>query len=296
MVKKSKNPAVATLAGGIAGGMEATAVWPMEYIKTQLQLQASVAKAGGEKPKFTTIFGGLKYQYQRSGFLGLYRGLGPVVTFSIPKAGVRFGCFTWCSEKARSLSPDGKLGAWQTLGSGMCAGAMEASLVVTPIETVKTKLIDGNKTFVQGLSQIIKAEGVGGLYKGLAATIGKQASNQGIRFMIMGQYREWMLRDRPDDAVLAPWEGLLGGMFSGCCSTIANNPIDAVKTRLQGLDAAKYKGTMDCVSQMFQEGGVMAFYRGTLARMGRVVPGQGLIFGSYELIQGMVRDVTGLEQ
>ena len=293
MVKKSKDPIVACTAGGIAGGMEATAVWPMEYIKTQLQLQASAAKAGGAKPKFDTILGGLKYQHQRSGFFGLYRGLGPVVTFSIPKAGVRFGCFSVISESLRV--GDEPLGPLMNLTAGIGAGCSEAVLAVTPIETVKTKLIDGNKTFVQGVKEIIAADGVKGLYRGLIPTIGKQASNQGIRFMVVGEYKKWLTSSREDKTVSAI-EGLLGGMIAGCSSTLANNPIDAVKTRMQGLEAHKYNGTADCVKKMFEEGGIKAFYRGTLARMGRVVPGQGLIFGSYEAIQNVVRSVTGLEQ
>ena len=37
-------------------GIEATCVWPMEYIKTQLQLQEMLAV--GEKPKFTGMIAG----------------------------------------------------------------------------------------------------------------------------------------------------------------------------------------------------------------------------------------------
>lgn len=36
--------------------MEATCVWPMEYIKTQLQLQERLP--AGEKPKFTGMISG----------------------------------------------------------------------------------------------------------------------------------------------------------------------------------------------------------------------------------------------
>jgi hypothetical protein len=40
--KKKSNTTSALIAGCIAGGIEATAVWPMEYMKTQLQLQVRV--------------------------------------------------------------------------------------------------------------------------------------------------------------------------------------------------------------------------------------------------------------
>ena len=37
-------------------GIEATCVWPMEFIKTQLQLQEKLA--AGQKPKFTGMISG----------------------------------------------------------------------------------------------------------------------------------------------------------------------------------------------------------------------------------------------
>ena len=47
--KKKKSPLLPMAAGCIAGGIEATAVWPMEFIKTQLQLQ-SKATNGAARP------------------------------------------------------------------------------------------------------------------------------------------------------------------------------------------------------------------------------------------------------
>lgn len=49
---------------------------------------------------------------------------------------------------------------------------------------------------------------------------------------------------------LSDVENLLGGMSAGCFSTLGNNPFDVVKTRMQGVDAAKYKNTVDCFRQV----------------------------------------------
>lgn len=57
---------------------------------------------------------------------------------------------------------------------------------------------------------------------------------------------------------------------------------------MQGRHASKYKNTFDCAKQIFQSEGVKGFYKGTLPRLGRVVPGQGIIFMSVETIQGTV--------
>ena len=47
---KKVNPWVSLTTGCISGGIECVAVWPMEFIKTQLQLQKVVA---GVKPPYT---------------------------------------------------------------------------------------------------------------------------------------------------------------------------------------------------------------------------------------------------
>ena len=39
--------------------------------------------------------------------------------------------------------------------------------------------------------------------------------------------------------------GMLGG-FAGACSVLGNTPLDVVKTKMQILDAGKYKNTLDC--------------------------------------------------
>jgi solute carrier family 25 (mitochondrial citrate transporter), member 1 len=49
-----------------------------------------------------------------------------------------------------------------------------------------------------------------------------------------------------------------------------------------------YKNTMDCFVQMYKVEGPMVFYSGLVPRLGRVLPGQGIIFMSFETIQGWV--------
>ena len=54
---------------------------------------------------------------------------------------------------------------------------------------------------------------------------------------------------------------------------------------MQGTKAAQYKSTIDCFQQIISKEGFGAFYAGITPRLGRVVPGQGIIFMSFESIQ-----------
>lgn len=50
---------------------------------------------------------------------------------------------------------------------------------------------------------------------------------------------------------------------------------------------------VDCFRQILRQEGVVALYAGLVPRLGRVVPGQGIIFMSFEAIQeGLEKNVT----
>lgn len=228
--QKKNNPLTAMTAGCIAGAVEATAVWPMEYIKTQLQLQSKVK--GAQLP-YTGMISGLQYTVRTTGFLSLYRGLAPTLVGSVPKAGIRFGLNSVFKEQMRGK--DGKLNVGQNFLAGLGAGVSEALLVVAPVETVKTKCIELNMGFIPGFKHILKNDGIGGVYQGAFATALKQGSNQGLRFMWFNEYKRMVTND--GETKLTPIMGLFGGMTAGCFSTLGNNPFDVVKVRMKKFTA-----------------------------------------------------------
>jgi len=277
---KKKNPWTPMAAGCIAGGIEATAVWPMEFIKTQLQLQTKVKGNVPTNLPYTGMLSGLAHYTRTTGFLSLYRGLAPTLIGSIPKAGIRFGLNGVFKETLKDGS--GKLTPSKNFLAGLGAGVSEAIIIVAPVETVKTKCIELNMPFISGFKHILSTEGMTGIYQGAAATALKQGSNQGLRFMWYNEYKRIMTNDGAIKST--PLMSLFGGMTAGCFSTLGNNPFDVVKTRMQGTKARQYANTVDCFKQIISKEGVGALYAGTIPRLGRVVPGQGIIFASFDTI------------
>jgi solute carrier family 25 citrate transporter 1 len=286
---KKKNPFLPMAAGCIAGGIEATAVWPMEYIKTQLQLQS---RAKGAQLPYTGVISGLRYTVQSTGFFSLYRGLTPTLIGSVPKAGIRFGLNAILKDNLRDS--EGNLTPLKNFVAGLGAGVAEALVIVAPVESVKTKCIELNMPFIKGMKHIMATQGFAGIYQGATATALKQGSNQGLRFMWFNEFKQWVTND--GEKPMTPLLGLFGGMSAGCFSTLGNNPFDVIKTRMQGTKAAQYKSTMDCLMQIVQKEGVASLYAGVVPRLGRVVPGQGIIFMSFETIQNeLQRNVAFLQ-
>jgi len=179
---KKKKPAKAILAGGISGCIEVLINYPTEYVKIQLQLHERSKSFAMETkvPKYTGVTQCIKSTFYEYGIFGFYRGLSPLLYMCIPKAAVRFAAF----EELKNMMQDsqGKLTRKQTALAGLGAGVSEAILVVTPMDTLKVKLIHDisiraqpiYRGFFHGVYCIVKEEGFLGVYKGFTPTLVKQ--------------------------------------------------------------------------------------------------------------------------
>uniref|UniRef100_A0A8C6SJS0 Si:dkey-178e17.1 n=1 Tax=Neogobius melanostomus TaxID=47308 RepID=A0A8C6SJS0_9GOBI len=266
---------------GIAGGIEICITFPTEYVKTQLQLDEKA-----NPPKYRGIGDCVKQTVQGHGVRGLYRGLSSLLYGSIPKSAVRFGMFEFLSNRAKD--ENGRLDPTKGLVCGLGAGVMEAIVVVCPMETVKVKFIHDQtsanpkyKGFFHGVKQIVKEQGLRGTYQGLTATVLKQGSNQAIRFSVMTSLKNWYKGDDPSKAINPLVTGTFGAI-AGAASVFGNTPLDVIKTRLQGLEAHKYKSTFDCAVKIMKHEGPLAFYKGTIPRLGRVCLDVAIVFIIYE--------------
>lgn len=121
--------------------------------------------------------------------LGLYKGLGAVVTGIVPKMAIRFASF----EAYRDFLADssGKTSSPGIFLAGLGAGVTEAVAVVCPMEVVKIRLqaqvhsmtdpldIPKYRNAAHALYLILREEGPRTLYRGVALTALRQSTNQG---------------------------------------------------------------------------------------------------------------------
>ena len=91
-----------------------------------------------------------------------------------------------------------------------------------------------------------------------------------------------MYRDGdPIRPIPKPIVGIFGGIAGGA-SVLGNNPLDVIKTRMQGLEAVKYKSTVDCAVKIWKHEGAFAFYKGTVPRLTRVCIDVAITFMIYD--------------
>ncbi|KAG2471044.1 TXTP protein, partial [Polypterus senegalus] len=291
---KLTHPGKAILAGGIAGGIEICITFPTEYVKTQLQLDEKA-----NPPRYKGIADCVKQTVSSHGIKGLYRGLSSLLYGSIPKAAVRFGMFEFLSNHMRDEK--GKLDSTRGLICGLGAGVAEAVVVVCPMETIKVKFIHDQcsaqpkyRGFFHGVREIIRQQGLKGTYQGLTATVLKQGSNQAIRFYVMTSLRNWYKGD-DHSKELNPFVTGMFGAIAGAASVFGNTPLDVIKTRMQGLEAHKYKNTFDCAYKIMKYEGPLAFYKGTIPRLGRVCLDVAIVFIIYEEVVKVLNKVWKTE-
>lgn len=278
------------VAGGITGGIEICITFPTEYVKTQLQLDERSAQR-----RYNGIMDVVRQTVKGHGVTGLYRGLSVLVYGSVPKSAVRFGAFE--ALKKRSVDERGNLSPVKRMLCGLGAGVSEAILAVTPMETVKVKFINDQaspnprfKGFFHGVREIVRTEGLRGTYQGVTATIMKQGSNQAIRFFVMETLKDWYRGGDPNKPVNKLVVGMFGAV-AGAASVFGNTPIDVVKTRMQGLDAHKYKNTFDCMLQIAKHEGFPAFYKGTIPRLSRVCLDVAITFMIYDSFMDLFNQI-----
>eukprot|EP00474_Spongospora_subterranea_P009122 CRZ09580.1 hypothetical protein [Spongospora subterranea] len=276
--KDKRHPIKSLVSGGLAGGIEIICMYPTEYCKTQLQLDSKT----GANRRYKGSLDVIKQTVNLYGVRGVYRGMSSLLYGSVPKSAVRFGVFDVVRNNL--MDSKGELSRTNTLLAGMAAGVAEAIVIVTPMETIKVKLVHDlardvpkYKPGIAGIVQIMQQEGVAGCYKGLLPTVLKQGSNQMIRFFVFGELKSLAQKGDPK-ADIGPVMTALCGATAGAASVFGNTPIDVVKSRMQGLDSALYKNSWECCKAIAKEEGISGFYKGTVPRLGRVCGDVALVF------------------
>lgn len=182
--------------------------------------------------------------------LGLYKGLGAVLTGIVPKMAIRFTSFEFYKQLLADKST-GLVSGRATFAAGLAAGVTEAVAVVTPMEVIKIRLqaqhhsmadpldIPKYRNAAHALYTVVREEGVGALYRGVSLTALRQGSNQAVNFTAYTYFKDALKRLQPRyDAVNLPsWQTTLIGLVSGAMGPLSNAPIDTIKTRLQKTPA-----------------------------------------------------------
>jgi len=270
------------IAGAVAGTADVWACHPLDRIKTHLQ----------NNPKLGIVNSTKEILSKGSGFTGsvyaLYEGILPMTAEAIFKVGIRYFSFQFFVEQYKHRVLGGATPSKETqfminlLGGGF-AGAVESFSVVIPCELLKVRHMTTahSQSFVGVFREIVRTEGIRGLYTGGSATFLRQATNHMIRFPVFYAITGYLKGDDPNKH-LHPVQNLIAGGLAGTASTLVNNPLDTIKTRMQ--KAGQVLTVKQAVTAIYRDGGVKAYWAGVTMRIARVAPGQAITWAVLEWV------------
>ncbi|KAG5525344.1 hypothetical protein RHGRI_031874 [Rhododendron griersonianum] len=230
------------IAGGVAGVVVETALYPIDTIKTRLQAELlySVHMVCG-------ITSARELTLENTNFPSVWA------------SAVFVGVYEPTKQKLLKSFPD-NLSALAHLTAGAIGGAA-SSIIRVPTEVVKQRMQTGQfASAADAVRCIVFKEGFKGLYAGYGSFLLRDLPFDAIQFCIYEQLRiGYKLAARRE---LKDPENAIIGAFAGAITGAITTPLDVIKTRLmvQG-PANEYKSIVDCVKTIVREEGTPAFFK-----------------------------------
>eukprot|EP00667_Euglena_gracilis_P012644 EG_transcript_12986 len=284
-----------TIAGAVGGVVCTYVGHPFDTVKVRMQT------AGGEHGPIRTAVTLLKNE----GIRGIYAGVTPSVAAQVTENAILFMAYGYC-QKAVMWATGVKRNEDLSLLSLACCGSMAsafAALGLTPTELVKCRLqVQHIAMQSEGMAkaqfrgpvdcafQILKAEGLPGLYRGLSSTLLRELPGN---FAMFGGYEliSYLLTpagQRPED--LSTWRHVCAGALGGASFWIVAYPLDFVKSRIQ-VSSAKIS-VAGLIRDTLKNEGIRYMYRGFTPCVARAFPANGALFATVAWTKQAIDRVT----
>lgn len=275
--------------GGVAGIVGVASVFPIDLAKTRLQNQ----RVGQEA--YSSMLDCLKKVIRNDGLIGMYRGSAVNLLLITPEKAIKLTCNDWFRHLLSAKQKgDTKLTLFREMLAGGGAGLCQI-VVTTPMELLKIQGQDAGRTnsslitktsATQVAINLVKENGFRGLFKGISATLLRDVTFSAIYFPLFAHLRS-LKECSKDKEQSVLWVNFVSGCLAATVASVAVNPADVVKTRLQSIKLAaneeRYSGLMEAFSKIYRKEGPGAFIKGAGCRIMYIAPLFGIAQTVYYL-------------
>ncbi|KAK9757099.1 hypothetical protein RND81_01G139600 [Saponaria officinalis] len=181
--------AVAGAAAGIAGTL---ACHPLEVVKDRLTVRPE---------EYTNLTVALSKIYKDGGVTGLYSGLAPTLVGMLPYSTCYYFMYDKLKRSYCVFKKKNSLSRPEMILIGAVSG-LTASTISFPLEVARKRLMVGAlqgkcpPNMAAALAEVIREEGIMGLYRGWGASCLKVMPNSGITWMFYEAWKDILLADR----------------------------------------------------------------------------------------------------
>ncbi|KAH8298127.1 hypothetical protein KR018_007100 [Drosophila ironensis] len=302
LVTNRKTPFLEMYVTSFASACSAEVVgYPFDVCKTRMQIQGEIPGKGGQKVRYRGLLATGLGIIKEEGVHKLYGGVSAMILRHSLFSGIKMIIYDRIRERMIVTGKDGRprLTFVGSSISGIAAGA-GANLFTVPTDLMKIQLqMEGKRRLMgepprihnvfQALISVYKTGGVVGLWKGTVpstwcaalVTLGDVSFYDLSKRFLMG------FLDQPDSRGIQFVSAIIAGFAGAGLST----PADVIKSRImnQPTDAfgrgLLYKGSLDCLSKLLKQEGLLAMYKGFIPYWLRISPWSMVFWMTFEQIR-----------
>jgi solute carrier family 25 oxoglutarate transporter 11 len=191
----------------------------------------------------------------------------------------------------------------------VCGGsaAMFASSCIHPIDLIKVRLqlvgmgsATGVRPSALGVAKmVVKEEGVAGLYRGLSASLTRQATYGTARIGLYQAFSDKVKKARGIEGNLPLYWKFATSFTSGAIASAIGNPFDVSLVRMQADAMApvgerrNYTGVGNAVTRIVREEGFGALYHGYRPTLLRAIAMNVGMMASFDQVKEFITGVNG---
>ena len=265
---------VEAVAGFSAGFVTTAALYPLDVIK--VRFQSGIQKEG-------TLASLLYLRYKHSRF-ELYRGFLTGLTGSSLSWCQYFFLYSSLKSALQTQQNVERLSPFYHLSASFAAGCV-VQATLCPLWVVKVNQQLGIfDSFWGGIRTLHRSEGVSGLYRGIVPGLWS-CMHGAVQFAVYEELRSF--HGEPPSVV----NTLLATVASKTAATLITSPIEVIKTRMRMASTRNF-GLVQSIRAVWNEAGIVGFYRGMVPALLRLMPAQCLMFITYEGVKARLDQLT----
>jgi len=274
--------------GGVAAGISKTAAAPIERVKLLIQNQGEMLKTGRLAEPYKGVIDCFSRVTKEEGVVSLWRGNTANVIRYFPTQALNFAFKDYYKALFGFKKDKDGYALWffGNMASGGAAGA-SSLLFVYSLDYARTRLANDAKSAGKGgerqfnglvdvYRKTLASDGIQGLYRGFVVSCVGIIVYRGCYFGFYDSLKP--LLGNMQDSLLVTF--LLGWGVT-VAAGLASYPLDTIRRRMMMTsgEGVKYKGSIDCGSQILKNEGVASFFKGAGANILRGVAGAGVLAG-----------------
>ncbi|WBW73839.1 mitochondrial carrier, iron ion Mrs3 [Schizosaccharomyces osmophilus] len=275
------------LAGAFSGILEHSVMYPVDAIKTRMQMLNGVSRsATGNVVASAYKIGSTE------GVFSLWRGISSVIMGAGPSHAIYFSVLEMFKSKFNASSDRPLI----TALAGACAITISDAFM-TPFDVIKQRMqlpTTNYKSPIQCASTLFRREGVSAFYISYPTSIAMSIPYTAIQ---VGSYDVAMSFCNPS-GIYNPVSHIISGALSGAIAASLTTPLDVVKTLLQTRGSSTIQQVKDCrgslnaIRVIYNFGGLSAFVKGIKPRVIVSMPATAVSWAAYEAGKEILSQVS----